>query len=219
MAATGTGETGENGAAADRGRHDDAAESAPLVLASGSRYRAAQLATLGLSFTSAAPGTDESARRGEPPAALAARLAAEKARAVAVTRPAAVVVGGDQVAIDAAGRRLDKPGSTSAARGTLERSSGRQATFLSAVHVVDGPGGREHAALVATRVRFRTLTASEIRRYVERDTPLDCAGAFKIESLGIALFERVASEDPSALVGLPLIATARLLRACGFRLP
>ena len=190
----------------------------PLVLASGSRYRAAQLATLGLPFDCLAPDTDERARPGEPLEALAGRLAAEKARAVLARRPGALVIGADQVAV-CAGERLRKPGDAARARAQLARQSGTSVQFLSAVHLIDGRDGRARAALVSTRATLRTLSEAEIARYVERDAPLDCAGAFKVESLGIALFERIESEDPSALVGLPLIATARLLRECGLTIP
>lgn len=204
---------------ADPGKSPDPNRPRPaLVLASGSRYRRAQLALLGLPFESDAADLDESSLPGEPPTALAARLAAAKARVVAARRPAAVVVGSDQVAfLD--GERLGKPGTAAAARAQLARASGRTVEFVTALHVVDGPSGREHAALERTRATLRALEEAEIRRYVAADEPLDCAGAFKVESLGIALFERVESTDPSALVGLPLIATARLLRDCGFAIP
>ena len=189
-----------------------------LVLASGSRYRAAQLATLGVPFESDAPDIDESALPGETPDALAVRLAAEKARAVLERHPHALVLGGDQVAT-LCGTRLGKPGDAASARAQLARQSGRCVEFLGAVHLIDGRDGRERSALVSTRATLRVLADEEIFRYVERDAPLDCAGAFKVESLGIALFERIESSDPSALVGLPLIATARLLRECGLAVP
>ena len=192
-----------------------------LVLASGSRYRAAQLRQLGIAFRSEAPDVDEGARPGETAVTLAARLARDKALTVAARHPGAVVVGSDQVA-ELDGRRLGKPGDAARARAQLAAASGRTVEFVSAVHVVDGRGPtprREHAGLARTRATLRTLSAAEIERYVERDAPLDCAGAFKVESLGITLFERVEADDPSALVGLPLIATCRLLRGCGFALP
>ena len=191
---------------------------ARIVLGSGSAYRRVQLALLGLPFDVDPADVDESGRPDESPDALAARLAADKARAVAARHPDAVVVGSDQVAV-LDGRRLGKPGSPEAAREQLARASGRTVEFVTALHVVDGPGAREHAALERTRATLRTLEADEIRRYVDADSPLDCAGAFKVESLGIALFERVEARDPTALVGLPLIATARLLRECGFAVP
>ena len=191
---------------------------APLVLASGSRYRREQLARLGLDFAVDAPDVDEGEHPREAPDALARRLAEAKARTVAARHPGAVVIGSDQIAV-LDGARLGKPGGAAAARAQLARESGRTVDFLTALHVHDGRSGRGHAALDRTRVTLRALDQAAVRRYVDADRPLDCAGAFRVESLGIALFERIESEDPTALVGLPLIATARLLRACGFVLP
>ena len=189
----------------------------PLVLASTSRYRAALLARLGLPFDSARPEADEGARPGEPPASLALRLAAAKAEAVAAARPDALVLGSDQVA-SCDGRTLGKPGSREAAIAQLQQMSGREAVFLTAVALA-GPGGPVEQALDTTTVRFRSLAVDEIVRYVDAESPLDCAGSFKAEGLGIVLFEAIESRDPTALVGLPLIATARLLRARGVLLP
>ncbi|KAG9540124.1 hypothetical protein KCV01_g26069, partial [Aureobasidium melanogenum] len=140
-----------------------------------------------------------------------------KARAVAAQRPGAVVIGSDQVA-DLDGTVLDKPGTVSAAHGQLAASSGRDVVFHTAVCVIDVQGD----ALVhvdETRVTFRTLSPTDIERYVERERPLDCAGSFKCEGLGITLFESIVNEDPTALVGLPLIATSRMLRKAGVVLP
>lgn len=188
-----------------------------VVLASTSRYRAAMLRRLLDHFEQAAPGTDEAAHPGEAPATRAARLAEAKARAVAGQHPGAVVIGSDQVA-DLDGTVLDKPGSIGEAQRQLAASSGRDVVFHTAVCVIDAAGNASRH-IDETRVTFRTLTADTIERYVAREQPLDCAGSFKCEGLGIALFERIANDDPTALVGLPLIATARMLRAAGLALP
>jgi septum formation protein len=184
-----------------------------LVLASTSRYRRSLLERLGLPFAVDSPGTDETARPGESPATLAARLALAKARAVAPRHPLAHVIGSDQVA-SLEGSLLGKPGSPARACEQLARASGRSVEFLTAV-VLLGPDGSEHAHLDLTRVRFRTLTDAEIARYVELDKPLDCAGSFRSEGLGIALFEAVETRDPTALVGLPLVWLAAALRRAG----
>lgn len=188
-----------------------------LVLASTSRYRAELLARFGLPFETVRPDVAESALPGEPPASLALRLAAAKAQAVAAMHPDAVVVGSDQVA-SCAGRVLGKPGTREAAIAQLQAMSGREVAFLTAVAVA-GPDAPVAHALDTTTVRFRALADDAIVRYVDAEQPLDCAGSFKSEGLGIALFEAIANDDPTALVGLPLIATARLLRARGFTLP
>lgn len=188
-----------------------------LLLASTSRYRAELLARLGLPFEACAPGTDESAQPGESPAGLALRLAVEKALAVANRHPGAWVIGSDQTAgLDE--RTLGKPGGHAAAREQLQAMSGRSLAFLTAVAVVT-PDGRVLSELDTTTVRVRTLDTAEIERYLRADTPYDCAGSFKSEGLGITLFDAIESKDPTALVGLPLIATARLLRQSGFVLP
>ena len=188
-----------------------------VILASTSTYRADLLRRLLERFEQASPGTDEVHVDGEAPGRRAARLAEAKARAVAAQRPGAVVIGSDQVA-DLDGTVLDKPGTVSAAHGQLAASSGRDVVFHTAVCVIDAQGD----ALVhvdETRVTFRTLSPTDIERYVERERPLDCAGSFKCEGLGITLFERIVNEDPTALVGLPLIATSRMLRKAGVALP
>lgn len=188
-----------------------------LVLASTSPYRRALLERLGLEFVIARPRVDETPVEGEAAAALSQRLARAKAAAVAATEPAAWVVGSDQVA-DPGDGPLGKPGSRAAAVAQLARLSGREVRFHTAVSVLraDGPALQ---ALDTTTVRFRSLSREEIDRYVDADQPFDCAGSFKAEALGITLFESIRSDDPTALVGLPLIATARLLREAGFRLP
>ena len=197
-----------------------ATESAPtvrLLLASTSVYRRELLARLRLPFDCVAPAVDESAAAGEAAAALAQRLAADKCAAVAARHPDAVVLGSDQVAcID--GTPLGKPGGHAAAFAQLRRSSGRAVEFLTAIHVV-APGMPARAHLDRTTVRFRALGDAEIERYLQAERPFDCAGSFKCEGLGIALFEAIDSSDPTALVGLPLIATAGLLREAGFALP
>ncbi len=188
-----------------------------LVLASTSRYRAELLARLRLPFDSARPEVDETPLPGEPPASLALRLAAAKAGAIAALHAGAVVIGADQVA-SCDGHALGKPGTREAAIAQLQAMSGREAVFLTAVAVA-APGGRIETALDTTTVRFRPLADDAIARYVDAERPLDCAGSFKCEGLGIALFEAIESRDPTALVGLPLIAIARLLRGAGFALP
>jgi 7-methyl-GTP pyrophosphatase len=188
-----------------------------VILASTSAYRASLLRRLLDHFEQASPGTDEDPLPDEAPAVRAARLAEAKARAVAATRPGCVVIGSDQVA-DLDGTVLDKPGTVHAAHKQLAASSGREVVFHTAVCVVDTRGDA-FIHVDETRVHFRTLSTEDIERYVERERPLDCAGSFKCEGLGIALFERIANEDPTALVGLPLIATCRLLRDAGVAVP
>lgn len=187
-----------------------------LILGSTSRYRAELLRRLTAHFRQVAPGVDETRHAGEAPAALAQRLAMAKAEAVARSHPGAIVIGSDQVA--ACGDIvLGKPGDAATARAQLAACSGHQVQFLTAVCLVDARAAerRSYAELDSTQVQFRTLQPAEIAAYIEREQPLDCAGSFKSEGLGIALFERIATDDPSALVGLPMIALCRLLRAAG----
>jgi septum formation protein len=185
-----------------------------LFLASTSRYRAAQLARLGLPFQVEAPLVDEAPIPGEAPAARARRLAHAKALAVSSRHPEAWVLGSDQVA-DCAGRIHDKPGDAARCREQLRASSGRAVQFHTAVvlrrHRPEAV--REHVD--RTIVHFRALGDEEIARYVERDLPFDCAGGFRCEGLGVALFEAIETRDPSALVGLPLIWVAQALREAG----
>lgn len=188
-----------------------------LVLASTSPYRRELLARLRLPFTVARPEVDEAPREGEPPARLAARLAAAKAAVVAATHLDAWVLGSDQVA-DLAGRPLGKAGGRAAAIAQLRAMSGKEVVFHTAV-CMSRAGRADMAAVDRTTVRFRLLADGEIERYVAAEAPFDCAGSFKCEGLGIALFESIRSEDPTALVGLPLIATAGLLRRAGFAVP
>ncbi|AVQ06214.1 TPA: septum formation inhibitor Maf [Xanthomonas vasicola pv. zeae] len=185
-----------------------------LILASTSAYRRELLSRLQLEFDTARPEVDEQAKPGETPSALASRLAAEKAAAVAARLPEALVIGSDQVA-DIEGEALGKPGTRE--RAQLTTMSGRTVRFHTAVSLI-GPE-RELHALDLTEVQLRTLTAAEIERYLDAEPALDCAGSFKCEGLGISLFDAIRSADPTALVGLPLIALARLLRQAGFQLP
>ena len=187
-----------------------------LILASTSPYRRELLARLRIPFETARPETDETARPGEAPAELARRLSAAKALAVARVNPTAWVIGSDQVA-ELDGRALGKPGGRAEAIDQLKAMSGRSVDFRTGLCLcVDG---KEQVALDTTTVRFRILAEPEIARYVDAERPFDCAGSFKCEGLGISLFEAIESRDPTALVGLPLIATARLLREAGFAAP
>jgi len=189
-----------------------------LVLASTSAYRRSLLERLNLPFAVARPEVDESPLPGELPEALAPRLALAKAEAVlAGSGNGAWVIGSDQVA-ELDGLPLGKPGSHAAAVAQLRSMSGREVRFLTALCLA-GPDGQRLQALDTTTVRFRVLADDEIERYVAREQPLDCAGSFKCEGLGIALFEAIDNRDPTALIGLPLIATSRLLREAGFVVP
>ena len=186
----------------------------PLVLASTSRYRAALLDRLGLTYAVDGPGIDEMARPGESPAAAGVRLAEAKTRAVAGRHPDALVLGSDQIA-DCGGAHVGKPGTLERARAQLAALSGRTVVFHTGVALVDAATGRCAVERVDVRSTLRELSAREIDAYLARESPFDCAGSVRSEGLGIALFERIESDDPSALVGLPLIATCRLLRDAG----
>lgn len=186
----------------------------PLVLGSTSRYRRELLGRLGLPFEVAAPGVDEGPLPGERPAQTALRLAEAKARAVAGRYGHALVIGSDQVA-DCDGTAVGKPGGREQALVQLGRLSGRTVVFHTGVALVDARSGRCRSELVDVASTFRVLDAAAIAAYVDREAPWDCAGSVRSEGIGIALFERIASDDPTALIGLPLIAVARLLRAEG----
>lgn len=186
----------------------------PLILASSSSYRRALLARLGLEFEVVSPQVDEAAQSAPDAATLSERLALLKAQAVAADRPGAVVIGSDQVA-ECAGRRLGKPGSIERAVEQLSFASGREVVFYTAVAVV--ADGFVEVRRVPTRVVMRELSAARIRAYVAADRPLDCAGALKSEALGIVLTRAIESDDPTALIGLPLIATVELLEPAGLR--
>lgn len=188
-----------------------------LVLASGSPYRRELLERLRLPFTPWAPDVDESILPGERPAATAARLARLKAQAGLRRWPQAWIIGSDQVA-DVDGRAMSKPETLDNAQRQLRELAGRTVVFHTALALA-APGGRLHERVVDTEVAFRRLSDAEIERYLAREPALDCAGSAKSEGLGIALLERLAGDDPTALVGLPLIALSELLRAEGFELP
>jgi septum formation protein len=190
----------------------------PLVLGSTSRYRRELLARLGLPFETAAPGVDETPQPGEAPRALALRLALAKAREVSGRFPQALVIGSDQVA-DLAGQSLGKPGTHERASAQLRQMRGRVVIFHTAVAVVCRASGFEQVDLAPVEVRFRALSDDEIERYLRAEQPYDCAGSAKSEGLGISLLDAIASDDPTALIGLPLIRTCRMLRAAGCALP
>mgnify|MGYP003575500715 CR=1 FL=1 len=187
-----------------------------LVLASTSPYRRELLQRLRLPFDCARPDVDETPWPDEPVPAMVARLARAKAEAVLAHRTGDQVIGSDQAA-ELDGRPLGKPGSREGAIAQLEAMSGRSVRFHTAVCVADADRRRE--AVDLTTVRFRPLSRAEIVRYVEAELPLDCAGSFKCEGLGISLFEAIESSDPTALIGLPLITLARLLRETGVQAP
>ena len=186
----------------------------PLILASTSRYRHELLSRLRLPFEVLAPEVDEAALGNEAPAALARRLALAKARAVALRRPEAVVIGSDQVA-DLDGQALGKPGTHERAVQQLRRMRGHTVHFHTAVAVLRAEAGFAQTALSSVAVSFRALGDDEIEDYLRTEQPYDCAGSAKCETLGIALLERIDSDDPTALLGLPLIRTCELLRQAG----
>ncbi len=185
-----------------------------LILGSTSPYRRELLARLRLPFEVVAPQVDETAMPGEAPCALALRLALAKAQAVATLHPGAVVIGSDQVA-ELDGQAIGKPGTHQRATDQLRRMSGRSVAFHTAVAVVRADTGFAQALLAPVRVQFRALSDAEIEHYLRADQPYDCAGSAKCESLGVALLAAIESDDPTALVGLPLIRTAELLRQAG----
>ena len=185
-----------------------------LILGSTSVYRRALLHRLRLRFDVVAPQVDESPRPAEAPQALALRLALEKARDVAARHPGAVVIGADQVA-DLAGQAMGKPGDHARAVAQLQALCGQWVTFHTAVAVLRPDTGFEQVQVAPVRVRFRALSDADIERYLALEQPYDCAGSAKCEALGIALLEAVESDDPTALVGLPLIRTCRMLREAG----
>jgi septum formation protein len=185
-----------------------------LILASTSRYRRELLERLRLSFEILSPDVDETPRAGEGPAAVAQRLALAKAHAVSARHPEAVVIGSDQVA-DLDGEPLGKPGTHERAVAQLQAMRGRSVVFQTAVAVVRGADSHVGRALVPVTVRFRQLSDAEIEHYLRTERPYDCAGSAKAETLGIALLDAIESDDPTALIGLPLIRTCALLRAAG----
>lgn len=189
-----------------------------LVLASSSPYRRSLLERLRLPFEVTPPLVDEHAHDGETPRATALRLAQTKARAVAAARPRDVVIGSDQVA-SLEGAPLGKPGSHAAALAQLRAMRGSTVEFHTALCVVDGPRGTSELEEVPTSVTFRQFSDEQAERYLWADQPYDCAGSAKIEALGIALVLRVESEDPSALIGLPLISLVGMLMRAGIEIP
>ena len=198
--------------------HESALSPRALILGSTSPYRRALLQRLRLDFTVAAPDVDETALPGEAPRDLALRLALAKAHAVAAHNPGAVVIGSDQVA-DLAGQPLGKPGTHERATAQLRQMSGHSVIFQTAVAVVCPKTGFEQVDLAPVVVRFRELSDAEIERYLRAEQPYDCAGSAKSEGLGISLLDAIDSDDPTALIGLPLIRTCRMLRAAGLVLP
>ena len=185
-----------------------------LVLASTSRHRRALLARLGLPFEVVAPGVDEEPLPGENPGRTALRLAEAKARSVAARSAPALIIGSDQVA-DCDGRPVGKPGDRTRAHAMLSELSGRAVVFHTGIALLDTTSGRCETALIDVRSTFRRLDDGEISAYLDREEPYDCAGAVKSEGLGIALFEAIESDDPTALIGLPLIALTSMLRNAG----
>jgi septum formation protein len=182
-----------------------------LILASTSRYRKDLLSRLGVSFDTAAPDVDETPLDGEHPPDTARRLALAKSQAVRARFPDALIIGSDQVAV-CNGMRLDKPLTHAVAVQQLRHVSGKLVTYHSAVALLNAHSGRVQSRLVPTKVRFRRLEPMEIERYLRREPAYDCAGSAKAEGLGISLAESVESDDPTALIGLPLIALAQMLR-------
>jgi septum formation protein len=188
-----------------------------LVLGSSSPYRREMLARMRVPFEVAAPDVDETPQASETPKQLACRLAMSKARAVAAQFPACVVIGSDQVA-DLDGLALGKPGTHARATAQLQQMRGKTVIFQTAVAVVCQDSGFAQLDLAQVRVRFRELEDAEIEAYLRAETPYDCAGSAKSEGLGIALLESIENDDPSALVGLPLIRTCRMIRAAGIKI-
>ncbi|MDR2991772.1 MAG: Maf family nucleotide pyrophosphatase [Burkholderiaceae bacterium] len=190
----------------------------PIILGSTSRYRRELLARLQIPFDAVAPEVDETPLPDESPRALAKRLALAKAQAVAARHPEAIVIGSDQVA-DLNGAALGKPGTHERAATQLARMSDQRVVFQTAVAVTCQAMGYLGQDLASVEVQFRVLSTDEIERYLRTEQPYDCAGSAKSEGLGITLTEAIVSDDPTALMGLPLIRTARLLRAAGVPLP
>jgi septum formation protein len=189
-----------------------------LVLASTSRYRRELLSRLRLQFTTFAPDIDESPAGGESPERTALRLAAAKAQTAVGAFPDAMIIGSDQVA-ELDGLRLDKPGNRERARAQLLYASGRMVVFHTAVTLLRARTGESASAIVPTTVQFRTLTAQQVDAYLDLEQPYDCAGSAKSEGLGITLLERITGDDPTALIGLPLIALTSMLARFDVQLP
>jgi septum formation protein len=189
-----------------------------LVLASTSKYRRVLLDRFSIPFEVCGPLIDETPKPGEMPIELVHRLSRAKAQAVAERYPDCIIIGSDQVAVN--GRDiLGKPGTVDRCVAQLQAVNGRRVLFHTGVHVIDQRHRRDEAYVDTTTVQFRTLKDDEVARYVQKENPLDCAGGFKVEGLGISLFERIDSQDPTALTGLPLIWLAGALRRAGLVLP
>ena len=189
-----------------------------LILASGSRYRKELLGRLGLAFEVALPDVDESPRPQESPADTALRLSISKARSLQASRRDALIIGSDQVA-SSGGQRFDKPGNHENARRQLRELSGKTAQFDTAVALLDARNDSVQTRVVPCRVTFRALDEALIERYLEKEKPYDCAGAAKAEGIGIALIARIETDDPTSLIGLPLIALSEMLRRAGLAVP
>jgi septum formation protein len=189
-----------------------------LVLASTSRYRRELLERLKLPFQTVTPGIEETPLSGESPAATAERLALAKARSVRAEFPNSLIIGSDQVAF-CEGERLDKPGDHAGALRQLRHSRGKTVSFLTAIALFNSASGRAQTRLVPTEVRFRNISDHEIGRYLRAEPAYDCAGSAKAEGLGIALVEYIHSSDPTALIGLPLIALSEMLRSENWPVP
>lgn len=201
----------------DNSTHPSPASSRTLILGSSSRYRKELLSRLNIPFEVAAPEVDETPHINETPRELALRLALAKARAVASKNPEAVVIGSDQVA-DLEGQPLGKPGNHDNAVKQLQRMRGKTVIFQTALSVICLATGFEQTDLAAVKVTFRDLTDAEIESYLKAEEPYDCAGSAKSEGLGIALLAAIDNDDPTALVGLPLIRTCHMLSAAGVKL-
>jgi len=183
----------------------------PLLLASSSPYRRALLQRLGLPFVAASPDIDESPHEGEDACKLAGRLAREKTGALANSYPEYWIIGSDQVASLADGQRLSKPGDLETAIEQLSRSSGKTVTFFTGLALLNAKTGEQQSRCETFKAYFRTLSRQEITHYLEAEQPFDCAGSFKMEGLGIALFQSLEGSDPNSLIGLPLIALTDML--------
>lgn len=188
-----------------------------LILASQSPYKQQQLTNLGIGFESVSPPVNEDHEILQDPEQLALELARQKAASIFQSQPDALIIGSDQTAISPEHQLLTKPGNRDTAIKQLLACSGRTVRFYSAIWTISAH--QQASACVMTDANFRSLTLDEITRYVDKDNPLDCAGSFKVESLGISLFRSIQSDDPSALIGLPVIALGKILRQHGVQLP
>jgi septum formation protein len=189
-----------------------------LILASSSPYRKILLERLGIPFDIFSPAIDESPHHGEKASKLVSRLAEEKARAAALRFPSCLIIGSDQLAV-CNEKIVGKPGNAANAIEQLQEFCGQSVHFLTAVSVFCSDAAFHYQHTVVTDVRFRELSSEEIRRYVERDNPIDCAGSFKSEAAGISLLQSMTSDDPTAIIGLPLITVSEALRKAGLQIP